>query len=58
VVAPKLTVTVPDQYLLKHLQTANKNDWADQVELVVWDMHDAPPAAALNAELALVPHYW
>ena len=57
-VAPKLTVTVPDQYLLSHLQTANKKDWADQVELVVWDMHDAPPATALKAELTLVPHYW
>lgn len=55
---PKLTVTVPDQYLMSHLAAANQNDWHSQVELVLWPMQGPPPAAALTADLALVPHYW
>jgi len=58
VVSPKLTVTVPDEYLLSQLDKANQEVWDNQVNLVVWDMHDEPPAAALDATLALVPHYW
>jgi len=54
----RLTVTVPDQYLLTELEAANLKDWDGQVELVPWPMQSAPPAHANAAQLVLVPHYW
>jgi phosphoglycerate dehydrogenase-like enzyme len=57
-VSPKLTVTVPGQYLMGCLDAANRTEWDNQVNLVPWNMESTPPAAALTAELAIVPHYW
>ena len=57
-VSPKLTVTVPGQYLMSCLEAANRAEWDSQVNLVPWNMESTPPAAALGAELAIVPHYW
>lgn len=49
-----LTVTVPDTDLLQRLA-----DFADRVELVVWDLIDPlPEEVAARVELVQIGHYW
>jgi len=56
----QLTITVPTGDLLNQLTQWIANDDAvrGRVTLVPWLIDGPPPAAALPAQLAVVPHYW